>query len=131
MSTPPLIRVSCRDKVENIGIETYADMVVFDSEKTLVAMRIGGYPESVQAMSQAIQTGCNLELKGKRETFHVQTKGGRKYEKRTSHDGIYAEGMFYLKDDTAHSLSLDDDERSEKEAVALKQNLYRLFTYRT
>ncbi len=124
MSTPPLIRVSCRDKVENIGIETYSDMVVFDSEKTLVAMRIGGYPESVQAMSQAIQTGCSLELKGKRETFHVQTKGGRKYEKRTSHDGVYAEGMFYLKDDTAHSLSLDDDERSEKEAVALKQNLY-------
>lgn len=30
VSTPPLIRVSCIDKGERIGIETYADMAIFD-----------------------------------------------------------------------------------------------------
>lgn len=125
VSTPSLIRVSCIDKGERIGIETYADLAVFDSEQTLVALRIGGYPEAVQATSEAIQGGCSLELKGARETFTVKSKGRRSYMRKISHDGIYAEGMHYLKDDEPRSLMIGgDEENDEKQTVALSRNLY-------
>lgn len=61
-TTPPLIRVSVVDKDERIGIINYADMVVFDKEKLIVAIRIGGYPEAVQAMSNAILGGKQVFL---------------------------------------------------------------------
>ena len=41
-----------------VGLVNYADMVVYDQEKNVVALRIGGYPETVQAMSDAILCGC-------------------------------------------------------------------------
>lgn len=124
MSTPPLIRVSCIDKGERIGVETYADMAIFDSEQTLVALRIGGYPEAVQAMSEAIQGGCNLELKGAKETFTVKSKGRRSYQRKLSHDGIYAEGIHYLKDDDPQSLIIGGEDDDNQETVALNRNLY-------
>ena len=127
MSTPSLIRVSCMDKGGRIGIDAYADLAVFDSEQTLVALRIGGYPEAVQAMSEAIQGGCSLELKGAKETFTVTTKGKRSYVRKLSHDGIYAEGMHYLKDDDPHSLMIggdNDNDNESKQTVALNRNLY-------
>lgn len=99
MATEPLIKVSCVSKGEKIGLTNYSDLVVFDKEKTIVALRIGGYPETVQAMSDIIITGCDLELEGASETIEVNTKGQKNYERRLSHDGIYAEGMHYLKDD--------------------------------
>lgn len=123
VSTPSLIRVSCVDKGEHIGLDAYADLVIFDSEKTLVALRIGGYPESVQAMSEAIQGGCSLELKGAKETFTVTTKGRRSYVRKLSHDGIYAEGMHYLKDDDPQSLMIGG-ENDNTQTVALNRNLY-------
>ena len=124
VSTPPLIRVSCIDKGERIGVETYADMAIFDSEQTLVALRIGGYPEAVQAMSEAIQGGCSLELKGAKETFTVKSKGRRSYQRKLSHDGIYAEGIHYLKDDDPQSLIIGGDDNDNQETVALNRNLY-------
>ena len=125
MSTPPLIQVSCVDKGERISIDAYADLVVFDSEKTLIALRIGGYPEAVQAMSEAIQGGCSLKLKGSKETFTVKSKGKHSYVRKISHDGIYAEGMHYLKDDDPQSLMIGErDETDNKQTVALNRNLY-------
>ncbi len=38
-------------------------------EKNVVALRIGGYPETVQAMSDAILGGCELELTGLKLPF--------------------------------------------------------------
>ena len=60
MAKEPLIKVSCISKGEKIGLINYSDLVVFDKEKTIVALRIGGYPEAVQAMSDIITTGCDL-----------------------------------------------------------------------
>ena len=58
MPTPSLIRVRCLDAERAVGLVNYADMVVYDQEKNVVALRIGGYPETVQAMSDAILGGC-------------------------------------------------------------------------
>lgn len=123
MATEPLIKVSCVSKGEKIGITNYSDLVVFDKDKTIVALRFGGYPESVQAMSDIVITGCDLELQGARETLLLNSKGQKKYERRLSHDGIYAEGMHYLKDDVPNTIMLGDDE-SDGTKVAVKKNLY-------
>lgn len=60
----PLIRVSCKSEKEKLGLTNYSDMVIYDKEHSLVAIRLGGYPEMVQAMSDAILGGCELELTG-------------------------------------------------------------------
>lgn len=127
MTTPPLIRVSCKSGKEKIGLTNYSDMVIYDKEHNLVAIRLGGYPEMVQAMSDAILGGCDLELTGARETIHVNSKGRHSFERKITHDGVYAEAMHYLRDDPLQSLSVGDDNenaKSEKETVKLKRNLY-------
>ena len=123
MATQPLIRVSCINKGEKIGLVAYSDLIVHDKDNTIVALRIGGYPEAVQGMSDIITAGCDLELQGSRKTIKVTTKGHKNYERRLSHDGVYAEGMHYLKDDVPNTIMIGDDE-SEGTKVALKKNLY-------
>lgn len=125
VSKPSLIRVSCIHKGERIGITAYADLAILDSENTLVAIRFGGYPEAVQSMLELIQGGSSLELQGARETFTVRTKGQRKYQRRQSHDGIYAEVLLWLKDDDPQSLLIGNDaEQKDKQKVALNRNLF-------
>ena len=62
LAKEPLIKVSVVSKGEKIGITNYSDLIVFDKDKTVVAIRIGGYPETVQAMSDILISGCDLEL---------------------------------------------------------------------
>ena len=127
MPTPSLIRVRCLDAERAVGLVNYADMVVYDQEKNVVALRIGGYPETVQAMSDAILGGCELELTGSKSSLCLNSKGRRNYARRISHDGVYAEGIHWLQDDSLQSLAVgqdDDDPKSEKETVSLKRNLY-------
>lgn len=123
MATEPLIKVSCISKGEKIGLTNYSDLIVFDKDKTIVALRIGGYPEAVQAMSDILIAGCDLELQGARETIQVNSKGPKNYERKLSHDGVYAEGMHYLKDDIPNTIMFGDDE-SDGTKVAVKKNLY-------
>lgn len=123
MAKEPLIKVSVVSKGEKIGLTNYSDLIVFDKNKTVVAIRIGGYPETVQAMSDILISGCDLELQGARETIKVNTKGPKTYERKLSHDGVYAEGMHYLKDDVPNTIMFGDDE-SDGTKVAVKKNLY-------
>ncbi len=127
MPTPSLVRVRCLDADMAVGLVNYADMVVYDQEKNVVALRIGGYPETVQAMSDAILGGCELELTGSKGSLCLNSKGRRNYARRISHDGVYAEGIHWLQDDPLQSLAVGqegDDPKSEKETVSLKRNLY-------
>lgn len=48
VSTPPLIRVSCYDGKEKIGLTNYSDMVIYDKEKTLVAIRLAAKPLKIK-----------------------------------------------------------------------------------
>ncbi len=124
MTAPPLIRVSCYNGKKKIGITNYSDMVIYDKEQSLVAIRLGGYPETVQAMSDAILGGCELELVGARDTIHVNSKGKHRFDRKITHDGVYAEAMHFLRDDPLQSLTIGEDEKSDKETVKLKRNLY-------
>ena len=84
MPTPSLVRVRCLDADRAVGLVNYADMVVYDQEKNVVALRIGGYPETVQAMSDAILGGCELELTGSKSSLCLNSKGRRNYARRIS-----------------------------------------------
>ena len=105
-TTPPLIRVSFKSDKEKIGLTNYSDLVIFDKNHSIIAIRLGGYPETVQAMSDAILGGCELELTGARETISVHSKGRRGFDRKITHDGVYAEAMHCLRDDSLQSLSV-------------------------
>ena len=102
MPTPSLVRVRCLDADMAVGLVNYADMVVYDQEKNVVALRIGGYPETVQAMSDAILGGCELELTSSKGSLCLNSKGRWNYARRISHDGVYAEGIHWLGERPQH-----------------------------
>lgn len=123
MATEPLIKIICKSKGEKIGLSNYSDLIVLDRNNTVVALRIGGYPEAVQGMSDLIVTGCDLEMQGARKIITATSKGQRNYERRLSHDGLYAEGIYYLKDDVPNTIMFGEDE-SGGTKVAVRKNLY-------
>lgn len=124
MPNEALTRVKIISNSERIGLTCLSDMVILDKGNQIIAMRIGGYPESVQAMSDIIVTGCDLQLQKDGQTVRASSKGGRKYKRKISHDGIYAEAFHYLTDDTSRSLMLDDDSGGEDKKIAIDKNLY-------
>nr|WP_317412320.1 DEAD/DEAH box helicase family protein [uncultured Solibaculum sp.] len=125
IAPPSLYCVTCRDARKDIGISGYSDIVVYDQNHKLAAIRIGGYPETVQAMIAAISVGCNLEVKvSNQEKLELISLHSQNCIRSISHDGTYAEGFFYLTDDNILSISMDDENHSEKEAIAPNRNLY-------
>lgn len=96
-----LMPVTYSDSKNEIHLTNYADVVVYDEEKgakTLVAIRFGGYPEQAEAMANAIYGGGNImvEIDSKMLPFKTLEK---KYDKKLSHDGIYAEATLIARDD--------------------------------
>ena len=94
-----LIPVVLKDEKNGVGITNYADTVVSDGNKTVVALRFGGYPETVLSMSDALFSGSKLSLQlpdEKSETV-LTTYGGR-YERRMKGTDTYAESVLKLSD---------------------------------
>ena len=66
-----------------MGITNYADTVVFDGNKSLVAIRFGGYPETVLAMSDALFSGSKIALRLPKEKSETElTSFGGRYSRR-------------------------------------------------
>ena len=82
-----------------MGITNYADTVVFDGNKSLVAIRFGGYPETVLAMSDALFSGSKIALKLPGETCETElTSFGGKYERRIKAANTSAECVMKICD---------------------------------
>lgn len=113
MSQQPLIQVSVIDKGQKIGVVNYADMVALDKDQKIVAIRFGGYPETVQSMSDALVTGCELILESGSSSLKANSKDCRNYERRITKDGVYAEGLYYLKDDIPRSYTVGDSDNEQ------------------
>lgn len=128
MNPQSLFRISCEDKENLIGLTNYADMIVLDEENTIVAIRIGGYPETVFAMSDAIISGCSLTMFYQQEQIMIQSLQTKNYERKITRDGAYAESIYYRKGDTFQSLSVgmnqEEGEENEDEIIDNKRNLY-------
>ena len=88
-----------KDEKYGVGITDYADTVVFGGDKKLVAIRFGGYPETVLAMSDALTSGSKIALKLPGETCETElTSFGGKYERRIKAANTSAECVMKLTD---------------------------------
>ncbi len=115
--TSKLMPVSYFDPGASIRLSAYADTVIWEQEsaaKTLRAIRIGGYPEMVCALSDAIYGGAGIdaEIDGKSVHLTSQTK---RYSRQVSHDGVYAEATLLALDDDMDADAKDDQKQEEDE----------------
>ena len=95
------MKLSYYDDKAEIRLEAYSDTVVIEKEGNipyLTAIRLGGYPESVKGMSEAIFGGgtINIEIDGNDTEVSSRVK---QYRKEFSHDGIYAEATLMILDE--------------------------------
>ena len=103
-----LMPISYYNPKQEIRLSAYADTIVLEPdgrESRLRAIRFGGYPEMVRAMSDAIYAGATLETEFAGETAML-TCEPKKYECHLSHDGIYAEATI---------LSLDEEDSAQEQ----------------
>lgn len=106
-----LMPISYYNPKQEIRLSAYADTIVLESdgrEQRLRAIRFGGYPEMVRAMSDAIYAGATLEaeIAGEAATLSCEPK---KYERHLSHDGIYAEATILSLDDEDAAANKDEE----------------------
>lgn len=114
-----LLELSYSDPSTHVRLTSYADTVIIDhsGRPTLCAIRFGGYPEMVRALSDAICGGATVELKqGDSTTFlSCKLKG---YRRLLSHDGVYATATLMANDDDQAE---DDAAEPDNNAAAPEQ----------
>ena len=108
-----LMELSYNDPKFQIRLTGYADTVIIDSgaQQTISAIRFGGYPEVVRALSDAIYGGASVELKQGDTTLYLDCRS-KGYRRLLSHDGIYAVATLMANDDsqTEENTAEDSDE---------------------
>ncbi len=97
------MKVSYYDSKSEIHLETYADSIVIEKNENktsnnLIAIRLGGYPESVKGMAEAIYGGGTITVETDTKNITVMSYPKR-YRKQYSHDGIYAESTLLINDE--------------------------------
>ena len=100
--------ISYYNPQQEVRLSAYADTIVLEPggrEQRLRAIRFGGYPEMVRAMSDAIYAGATLEAEIAGEAVSLGCEP-KKYERHLSHDGIYAEATI---------LSLDEEDSAQEQ----------------
>lgn len=96
-----LMEISYSDPKFQIRLTGYADTVIIDSgtQQTISAIRFGGYPEVIRAISDAIYGGASVELKQDDTTLYLNCRP-KGYRRILSHDGIYAVATLMANDDS-------------------------------
>lgn len=114
-----LMPISYYNPKQEIRLSAYADTIILEPDgrkQRLRAIRFGGYPEMVRAMSDAIYAGATLETEFAGETAMLSCEP-KKYECHLSHDGIYAEATI---------LSLDDEDTAAKRMKKHRRTVRRM-----
>ena len=114
MSQSRLIPLTYYDPGKEVRLTVYADTIIMDpigADSIISAVRFGGYPEMVKAMSDAIYGGGTIEAErnGTKRTLKSKPKG---YRRQLAHDGVYATATLMANDDkiTAEPESDDGDD---------------------
>ena len=113
------------DQENSIRLECFADTFVYHkasgSERNLVAMRFGGYPEHVRAMADVLRKGAGIEtvIENHKIILHAKHEA---YKRSITHDGNYAEGTMLALDDENGEMT--DDEEMEVENPKAKRKMY-------
>ena len=110
-----LMPISYYNPKQEIRLSAYADTIILEPdgrEQRLRAIRFGGYPEMVRAMSDAIYAGATLETEFAGEPAMLACEP-KKYECHLSHDGIYAEATILSLDDADTAAKKDEDAQAD------------------
>lgn len=121
--------ISYYNPKQEIRLSAYADTIVLEPdgrEQHLRAIRFGGYPEMVRAMSDAIYAGATLETEFAGEPAMLACEP-KKYECHLSHDGIYAEATILSLDDADETRSTNEEEMGGQTNVELPPRKCVLF----
>ena len=124
-----LMPISYYNPKQEIRLGAYADTIILEPDgqkQHLRAIRFGGYPEMVRAMSDAIYAGATLETEFAGETAML-TCEPKKYECHLSHDGIYAEATILSLDDADETRSTNEEEMGGQTNVELPPRKCILF----
>ena len=117
--------ITYNDTVQGLRLSCYADTFVYHkasgSERNLVAMRFGGYPEQVRAMADALRKGAGVEAIVENHKIVLCAKHNA-YKRSVTHDGIYAEGTMLALDD--ENGEMEDEEQMEVENPKAKRKMY-------
>lgn len=112
MAESKLIELSYYDPQVQTRLTAYADTIIMDRNEKggiISAIRFGGYPEEVRALSDAIYGGATIEAVQNNITHRLQSnlKG---YQRQLSHDGIYAAATLMASDDAQTADAPDPSE---------------------
>ena len=93
MSDSKLMPVVYYNPAHVTRLTAYADTVVMErvgNEAFLRGIRFGGYPESVQAISDAIYAGARIDvtINGKQYSLKSESK---RYDRQVNRDGVYTD----------------------------------------
>ena len=134
MAQSRLLKVSYKDAKNGVRLTNYADTVILredSGKKTLAAIRFGGYPEQVRAMTDAIYGGGDVELESKDKTVLWAKSLTKQYHRQLSGDGVYAEATLIACDDEAQTklkaITAEDDELDGQEEIDLPPRTYYIF----
>ena len=118
--------ITIKDDKNVISVTNYADTVVFDGNKNIIVLRFGGYPETVQSMSDAIFSDCSVSIRlpGEKTDTVLSSKGVRNYERRTLSYETCAECVMKVKDDEL----TDDGKEKPKNVYFFCKNEEELFS---
>jgi len=132
-----LILVTYSDPKSGIYLSNYADTLVYSNAKksnTLCAIRFGGYPEQVEAMAAAIYGGGSVSVTVEGRSMVLKTLAKR-YRKKVTHDGVYAEATLFAEDDISkaenksESKDKDGKKPEDDEPLELAEDLPPRSTY--
>ena len=101
MSSSKLIELTYFDPKSEVRLTAYADTVILESDgkdRIISAIRFGGYPEMVKAMSDAIYGGASVDVVQGGDTLTLKCRP-KSYERQMSHDGPYAAATLMASDD--------------------------------
>ena len=117
MSESRLVELTYFDPHASTRLRAYADTVILDKSQTggvISAIRFGGYPEEVRAMSDAIYGGATIEATLNGQTVHLESivQG---YRRQLSHDGVYAVATL-MADDDQQSMDQPDEEGEDEDS---------------
>lgn len=117
--------ITYNDTAQGLRLNCYADTFVYHkasgSERNLVAMRFGGYPEQVRAMADVLRKGAGVEAVVENHKIVLCAKHNA-YKRNVAHDGIYAEGTMLALDD--ENGEMEDEEQMEVENSNVKRKMY-------
>ena len=112
MSQSNLIELTYFDPRAGVRLTTYADTIITDKGRlgsAITAIRFGGYPEVVRAMSDAIYGGATITAAQEGRAYDLESIP-KAYRRQLSHDGIYAAATLMIDDDVLSENSLGGDD---------------------